>query len=365
MESLRQSDLQSLLAFTRECYAFGDPEPFESFISRLLTTLTQLIPAAHVTYNEMCLEKMESHNCANTPDLASSKAGNLWALHMDEHPVLDYALRTNHPSAMRISDFWSQRHLHDSGLHNDFYRHYEIEDALCVSVAIPFPQIIGIGWHDARPFSDRERLIADLAGPHISQAWQNARMVNRLKSQILMFEQGIENLNAGVILCSPEGRVQFINPQASGHLKEYFGAEQKSIRNIPTDLLLWMRHLDSQLHANNDVPAPRSPLIYEREFRRLVIRLLSQPEANLILMEEEQTLPDSSTIGASGLTARETEVLNWIACGKTNHEIGMILEMQTATVKKHIEHIFTKLGVENRTAAASIALATSQPEAPH
>ena len=80
-------------------------------------------------------------------------------------------------------------------------------------------------------------------------------------------------------------------------------------------------------------------------------------------MEEERTLPDSSTIETLGLTSRETQVLNWIACGKTNHEIGIILEMHTATVKKHVEHIFTKLGVENRTAAATLALAANPPEA--
>ena len=152
---------------------------------------------------------------------------------MDEHPVLEYAMHTNHPSAMRISDFWSQRHLHDSGLHNDFYKHYEIEDALCVSIAIPLPRIIGIGWHDARRFTDRERLIADLAGPHISQAWQNARIVNRLKSQLLMLERGIENPGAGVILCSPEGKVQFINVQARKHLHEYLGAEQGPQQCLP------------------------------------------------------------------------------------------------------------------------------------
>ena len=365
MERLRQSDLQSLLAFARECYAIREPESIESFISRLLTILPELIPAAHVTYNEMCPEKLESHNSANTADLASSRAAQLWAMHMDEHPVLEYAMHTDHPSAMRISDFWSQRHLHDSGLHNDFYRHYEIEDALCVSIAIPLPRIIGIGWHDTRRFTDRERLIADLAGPHISQAWQNARMVNRLKSELLMLEQGIENPGAGVILCSPDGKVQFINVQARKHLQEYLGTEQGSHHCLPGDLLLWMRHQDSQLYENDDVPSPRSPLIYERECRRLVVRLFSQPEVNLILMEEERTMPDSSMIETLGLTARETEVLNWITYGKTNHEIGIILEMHTATVKKHVEHIFTKLGVENRTAAATLALAANPPEASH
>ena len=53
------------------------------------------------------------------------------------------------------------------------------------------------------------------------------------------------------------------------------------------------------------------------------------------------------------LTLREREVLHWLARGKTNAEIGAILGISAATVGKHLEHIYPKLGVENRTAAAS------------
>ncbi len=56
------------------------------------------------------------------------------------------------------------------------------------------------------------------------------------------------------------------------------------------------------------------------------------------------------------LTEREAEVLYWIAFGKTNREIGLILEMSPRTVNKHLETVFPKLGVENRTSAAAIAI---------
>jgi DNA-binding CsgD family transcriptional regulator len=52
------------------------------------------------------------------------------------------------------------------------------------------------------------------------------------------------------------------------------------------------------------------------------------------------------------LTAREQEVLDWVAEGKTNWEIGCIIGCTEQTVKKHLQHIFPKLGVETRTAAA-------------
>jgi DNA-binding CsgD family transcriptional regulator len=56
------------------------------------------------------------------------------------------------------------------------------------------------------------------------------------------------------------------------------------------------------------------------------------------------------------LTPREAEVLFWISEGKSNHDIGVILGAKTGTICKHVEHIFGQLNVENRTAAAVVAL---------
>lgn len=58
-----------------------------------------------------------------------------------------------------------------------------------------------------------------------------------------------------------------------------------------------------------------------------------------------------------GLTPRETEVLQWLACGKTDAEIGALLGVSPRTVNKHLEHVYVKLGVETRTAAVMRALA--------
>jgi len=56
------------------------------------------------------------------------------------------------------------------------------------------------------------------------------------------------------------------------------------------------------------------------------------------------------------ITERESDVLFWIANGKTNRDTAEILSMSPRTVNKHLEMIFPKLGVENRTAAAGVAL---------
>jgi DNA-binding CsgD family transcriptional regulator len=59
------------------------------------------------------------------------------------------------------------------------------------------------------------------------------------------------------------------------------------------------------------------------------------------------------------LTDREREVLVLVAAGKTNGEIATILAISARTIQKHLEHIFQKLGVETRTAAAVCAIAAA------
>ncbi len=66
----------------------------------------------------------------------------------------------------------------------------------------------------------------------------------------------------------------------------------------------------------------------------------------------------SESLESLGLTPREAEILLWVSRGKTNPEIATILGIGLTTVKKHLESTFAKLGVENRTAAAALALET-------
>ncbi len=61
---------------------------------------------------------------------------------------------------------------------------------------------------------------------------------------------------------------------------------------------------------------------------------------------------------AFGLTAREAEVLLWVAQGKSNPEISGILGAAENTIKKHLQHIFEKMGVDNRNAATLRCLET-------
>jgi DNA-binding CsgD family transcriptional regulator len=85
------------------------------------------------------------------------------------------------------------------------------------------------------------------------------------------------------------------------------------------------------------------------------VRLLAGPAQRLLLFTEEVTTISPSSLEGLGLTRRETEVLVWVAQGKTNEEIARILGLSHRTVAKHLEKIYPKLGLENRTAAAARA----------
>jgi DNA-binding CsgD family transcriptional regulator len=63
------------------------------------------------------------------------------------------------------------------------------------------------------------------------------------------------------------------------------------------------------------------------------------------------------------LTAREREVLAWVARGKTNAEIAALLWLAPSTVRKHLENVNAKLGVNTRTAAVARFLGLINAEA--
>ena len=88
-----------------------------------------------------------------------------------------------------------------------------------------------------------------------------------------------------------------------------------------------------------------------------MLNLIDSKEYLLRLTNPHKPAEDTQSLKQQfSVTGREADVLLWIANGKTNREIGQILEMSPRTVNKHLEQIFKKLGVENRTSAAAVAI---------
>ena len=122
----------------------------------------------------------------------------------------------------------------------------------------------------------------------------------------------------------------------------------------PPELLAWIS--DAQ-QARRDGREPLSLLVAQGT-RRLLASFHDQTgddEWLVVLREENDASAIESLIAAFRLTQREAEVLYWVTLGKTSRDIGEIVGSSPRTVDKHLEHVFEKLGVETRTAAANLA----------
>ena len=109
-------------------------------------------------------------------------------------------------------------------------------------------------------------------------------------------------------------------------------------------------------------PERNATLRLTSEQAEVSVRYLGRPLPGEYLMRfvlNEEVAARQALKAAFDLTDRETQVLFWLSRGKTNQEIAQILEMSPRTVNKHLEPVFRKLGVENRTAAVATALAIS------
>jgi DNA-binding response OmpR family regulator/DNA-binding CsgD family transcriptional regulator len=163
---------------------------------------------------------------------------------------------------------------------------------------------------------------------------RNARMTR-------LAREAVDVAGFGVVLVDAQGRVAWRSPQAA----------------------LWLESFDS---ANGRLPDPVHAIL-DGEAAQVLLSLAGVQlsvrnmgrvgigETMLMLEQHSANAATPSRLADAALTPRETEVLSWLAKGKTNRDIGDILGMSHRTVNKHLEHIFEKLGVETRAAAAALA----------
>jgi DNA-binding CsgD family transcriptional regulator/CheY-like chemotaxis protein len=167
---------------------------------------------------------------------------------------------------------------------------------------------------------------------------------------------------ATITVRASDGSLMWQTPLARELLERYCGT---AAPQTPEPVLAWL-HTSLQRLAQQGGPARPDNLSIERGATRLTFRLHQQTGDSdataedgewLIVMRE---VSDTAVIEAMSLsfklTPREAEVLYWVVKGKTNKDIGDILGSSPMTVKKHLERIFVKLGVETRTAAAGLAM---------
>ena len=156
-----------------------------------------------------------------------------------------------------------------------------------------------------------------------------------------------------LLAVAPGGAVLWTTPRAAALLQESFPTVDCDGPKALYQLDAWLQkaRLQASPHpAVFSLLGLGNPLIFS-----FVTSI--GPDEYLLTVKREYKVDNRQVLRSSfTLTAREAEVLLWIASGKSNRDIGEILGLSPRTVNKHLEQVYAKLGVENRTAAAALAL---------
>lgn len=167
------------------------------------------------------------------------------------------------------------------------------------------------------------------------------RLIERPPTHAIAAQQAL-------LVVSPNGRIQFATARAARWLKDIsFSPPDR----LPQALAGW---LEDVISSNRP-----SRFVLDLSGTQLSLQIIYREPKSVCLLLEQRTASRARHNPRGLLTQRQIEVLTWVARGKTNAEIAKILSLKTGTIGKYLERIFPKLGVENRTAAASFVLGTN------
>ena len=169
------------------------------------------------------------------------------------------------------------------------------------------------------------------------------------------FHACARHCDRAMIILNGKRRVRWMTEPARHCVAEFFGDLPQRANHLPAPLERWIKQ--QSLARPNKGAAFRSSTAIKRNGEELVVRLVTDKREGiqLVRLEKQRRAFSAGSLERLGLSRRETEVLRWLAQGKTNAGIGAGLGLSRFTVRKHLEHIYQKLGVQTRTAAAALA----------
>ena len=150
------------------------------------------------------------------------------------------------------------------------------------------------------------------------------------------------------------GKIMWATPQAQKLLSDALSADSDDDVVLPDPIPQWLD--EARRGKPGSKAAIMTALPGNEQLRLQYMGTLGTNEFLLRLAKDSGAETPTEFSSELGLTTREGEVLSWLSKGKTNRDIAQILGLSPRTVDKHLEQIYSKLGVENRTAAAAIAV---------
>ena len=356
MSRLKDKDIAQLLDCLRDVYAIAD---VDTFANRLIASVRKVLSCSGVLFGNCDLRRMQTEFVTDHPETAKLPLAQIMANipRNHQHPYWSHYLRTRDPQATKLSDFMSRREFHSKGFYTEVYKPVKAEAEIgCMLVIAPQSHLTYIAAiRDRLDFSERDRIVLNLLQPHLSQAYRNATALTDMRRDLVLARKMVESLDHGVIVRAQNGGIRFLTTKARTQLQEYF-PRGRHADELPSVLEAWVRQQSSSLDLRDGIPKPIRPFVLQRDGKKLVVRSVFEEDQTILVLEEEHTSGDPGSLESMGLTRREAEVSAWISEGKTNAEIAAILRIRPMTVKKHVERVLQKLGVENRTAAAARVL---------
>lgn len=355
MKVLARRDLQALLSALETLNSDIAPETLPE---RTLSAVRRIIPSEIAAFDGFNPDGTHTGEGWYDSPL-EQKDLEVFASLMYEHPLLTALFSEYRTDPIRTTDFMSMEKFCRSSLYNEFYHVVGVDRQLVVGLHDAPGHIYTCAfnrWH--ADFSDRERDMLGVLAPHLKHSIQSANRIKQLRRQNESLETALGGISRGVIVAGGDRKLQFVSAGAEAFLAKYFDAEKSEPRRqrLPDALERWTADCLSRQKSEEALDLP-APLRIKRADGELQISFShNSATGETILILEEKTELTPASFERIGLTRRESEVLFWMTCGKTNIEIGQLCGISWRTVQKHLEHIYIKLGVETRTAAAMLAL---------
>ena len=345
----------ALSAWSDALYELHRSREASSLPAKIVSVVSRLIPCSSALLIRVD-PSTATFSLTDWPEGSFSRldAKKVAAMHVRDHPLVDHFRFGRDSKAWGLHDLVSPEAFRQTALYRNLYRSLGVEYQLVLLVPYPdhAPRALVLNRRET-PFSENERELLELLWPHLALAVRTSRAATRRKGVAtidgLLPERGVLvlNLTGGVELCTEQARVWLTHYCVSGY-------PAREIRSLPEPVAGWIARAlaDQKLHVRG-IAAPLEPLIVRRGDQFLAMRFIADygRGQHLVLMEETAMNCSPNLLQGMNLTPRESEVLAWVAQGKTNRETGTILGMSTRTVQKHLERIFAKLGVETRTGA--------------
>lgn len=228
----------------------------------------------------------------------------------------------------------------------------------CLELKKRFPQLPIIFMTGLSDTDDIVRGLEAGAVDYVTKPINTNEVIARLKvhvhnaSNLISVKAALESADQSIISIDDMGNVLWATRRAQEELNKYQHKPAQLSNDLAEKLTEYWRESPEKLLYLSGFSDGSEESVSASYLNKLGAQHLIK------LQGTSETRDVKTLLSKLPITKREAEVLLWLSKGKSNWDIATILAIKPRTINKHLELIFKKLSVDNRTAAAGIALDT-------